>query len=174
MEDALESKDSDLFQFARNLAERETELDKNYLEQNVLLAWNAFEKIHSEFMASFMKYFEFLISDEFQYTTLLERIQLESIRAQNLRADFVKVLTQIPSFKSYTKTELFNSVMSFALSLEEYLGVWGIVAPSFEINGGSNDKRQVKFFLDKMLGEIQGQYQKVSSKYQNLEAYILS
>ena len=162
------SENNNLIPFARSLTERKTELDKSYFEQFIQPAWDALEKNYSEYVASFKEYIDFLESDEFQYETLLERIQSESIQAQSLRTDFIRVLTQIPSSKSHTKTGLFNSVMSFILSIEEYLGIQGIAAASFEINCGRNDKKQAKNFLDKALVEIEGQYQKVTSEYKKI------
>ena len=165
---------NNLLRFATNLSERKTELDKNYFEQFIQPAWEAFEKIYSECVLTIKECIEFLGSDEFRYEKLMERIGRESVLAQDLRWDLVRLMSQVTFSESYAKTDLFNSVVFFLFSIVEYLSDQGIVAALFqinwEINGEINNEQSAKVFLDERLVEIRSQYHEVASKYQRLKA----
>ena len=173
-EDMEVSENNSLIQFAISLSEQKTELDKSYFEQFIQPAWEAFEKIYSEYAESVKKNMEFLESEEFQYKTLLDEIQHGSLHVQRLRWEFIRGLAQIHHSEHHSESNWFDSVILFSLSVEEYLSYQGIIGTVFQVNCGRNDIKQMKKFLEDTQVDIQGLYQKAVNEYHKLSAFLIT
>ena len=82
----------------------------------------------------------------FKYENLLERFQHGSLELKRLCWEYIRVLAQIGHSEPHSKSDWFDSVILFSLTVEEYLGFQGIISTVFQANCGRNDKRQIKNF----------------------------
>ena len=105
-----------LVEFVRGCITRKGEADKAYFEQFLLPAWEAFNRVHENYKASFKEYVN-LLSEEMEIEDLVERIRDDSIYTRDLR---FKLLVMVKSIPSKRKPD---HLLEFANAIVEYFDV---------------------------------------------------
>lgn len=107
-----------LLETLRRLVSRKAELDKEYFENFIQPAWEAFLKVHRDYKTSFREYAELVAQDNYPISTLVERLRQDSIYTRDLRSELWEIIKHIPSARGKTKED---SLSAFSKDMVNYL-----------------------------------------------------
>jgi hypothetical protein len=93
-----------LLELARNLANRKTQIDKEYFENFVEPLWDTFVKVHEDYKKSIDEYSEMLANKNIKISAIMEKIQKDSLFTSDLRAGLYTLIEHVPS--PYSKSHL--------------------------------------------------------------------
>jgi hypothetical protein len=107
----------ELVEIARKLVSRKAELDKSYFEDFIQPAWEAFVKIHSDYMKSLREYADLVSQKDIPIEILTKKISQDSIYTRDLRTELHTLLEHMPSARLRVKEK---HLRDFELSLINY------------------------------------------------------
>jgi hypothetical protein len=81
-----------LLELTRNLASRKSQLNKEYFENFIEPIWDAFIKVHDNYIKSMKEYYDLLSDESVKITTLINKIENDSLFTINLRAELYSLV----------------------------------------------------------------------------------
>ena len=106
-----------MIELIRALAQRKSELDKEYFENFILPIWNTFIKVHDNYKETFKEYVEMAENKNVSVDVLINRIREDSIYTSDIRSELDSLIkhTPVPP-KKISKEKL----LEFLRSLDQY------------------------------------------------------
>ncbi len=182
-----------LIELVRTLVGRKAELDKEYFENFVQPAWEAFVRIHENYKSSFREYAEFVPKNEQPSITLDELIRRDAIHAANLRSELGKMLKNLPSaavkarqiylsdyVKSMDRYFDIESTVNLSLTAKSslvdvgYNRLYLFALRNLGRMGENRNKEEERKMFDQLVVIIQIKYEKVADAYYRLRKELLT
>ncbi|MBZ0283119.1 MAG: hypothetical protein K8L97_20445 [Anaerolineae bacterium] len=117
-----------LITLVKGIRDRRRQLNREYFVDFITPTWDAFNRIHNDYLISFKEYAELICSEDFSVQSLLKRMQRDHVYSQNLRSDLLNLSSVLPMPSHNKKEGKPNiSLARFILALREYFDIYEYV-----------------------------------------------
>ena len=87
----------------RGLAQRKSELDREYFKDFLEPTWEMFNRVHAAYLSSLKEYNDLLSKEDVDLNALLTKITLDTEHLANIRVELFKLVKYMPSGAVYRR-----------------------------------------------------------------------
>lgn len=105
----------DIIEFARKQIQRKSELDQLYFTQFIQPTWEAFVRVHNNYIESLREYTRLISEESCDIPSLINKIHQDYLYTTNLRDELIAAVNHIPTAKLKTR-EKFLALFTAAIA----------------------------------------------------------